>query len=82
VLLFSKELTSDGDNASAVMPDIDRSAPLFMDVITDETFDQGLPVWVMVGAMVGVSSDLDDMHSHVRTQLWWQVNRIGVTMVD
>lgn len=82
VLLFSKKLTSDGDNISAVMPDIDQTAPLFIDVITDHTFNQGLPLWVMVGSTVGMTSDLDDMHSHVRSQLWWQVNRIGVSVVD
>jgi len=82
LLLFSTKLTSDGDNVSGVMPDIDQTAPVFIDVITDATFNQAQPVWVMAGCVVGVSSKLDDMHSHVRTKLWWQVDRIGVSVVD
>jgi hypothetical protein len=81
-LLFEKKLTSDGDNTSGVMPDIDQTEPLFLDVTTDETFNQGELVWVMVGSIVSVFSRLDDMHSHVRGLLWWQVERIGVTVVD
>ena len=82
VLLFQKEVTSDGDDVTAVMPDVDQSAPLFVDVTTDDTFSQGQPVWIMVGVETGVYSFLDDMHSHIRTLLWWQVNRIGVSVVD
>ena len=79
--LFDKEVASDGDNVSALMPDIDQSAPLYLDVTTDDTFNQGEPVWVMVGSLVEVYSRLDDMHSHVRALLWWQVNQIGVSVV-
>lgn len=78
-LLFEKALTSDGDDTSGVMPDIDQEAPLALDVTTDDSFAAGEPVWVMVGSAVGVYSMLDDMHSHVRTLLWWQVNRITVS---
>jgi hypothetical protein len=78
-LLFEKTLTSDGDDTSGVMPDIDQEASLALDVTTDDSFSAGEPVWVMVGSGVGVFSMLDDMHSHVRTLLWWRVNRITVS---
>jgi hypothetical protein len=34
-----------------------------------------------VGSLVEVYSRLDDMHSHVRALLWWQVNQIAVSVV-
>ncbi|HYT68951.1 MAG TPA: hypothetical protein VEL51_21180 [Vicinamibacterales bacterium] len=81
VRLFDNKLTSDGDDVSALMPDIDQSAPLYLDTTTDDSFNQGEPVWLMVGSLVEVYSRLDDMHSHVRALLWWQVNQIAVSVV-
>lgn len=81
LLLFKNTLTSDGGNVSGLMPDIDQSAPLYIDVTTDEMFNAGEPVWVMVGSVVEVYTRLDDMHGHVRALLWWQVNQIGVSVV-
>jgi hypothetical protein len=81
-VLLTDGLVSHGVDLGTTMPHLDNSAPVVLNVITEETLSAGEPVEILVGSEVYIESKLDDMRSHVNALLYWQLKKIGVGAVD
>lgn len=78
-LVSERTLTSDGDDVSIELPDIEQRVFNLL-AATETSFKAGEAVSVLAGVSVRSSSALNDMRAYVRPLLWWGLDelRIGV----
>jgi hypothetical protein len=79
--MLTSTLTSDGDDVSKTVTDIDNSMLFQLEGVTEESFGAGERLQVMIGSEVTVSSKLDDMESQVSATYYWQVRKLFVGIV-
>jgi hypothetical protein len=79
-LLAERTLTSDGDDVSKTLPDIEQGA-FNLVAATDNSFEAGETVFVLAGVSVSASSALNDMEARVRALLWWSLEQLTVQVV-
>ena len=77
----SRSISSDGDDVSAMLPTLDDTAPFTFDVTTEESFDAGADVQIIVGSEFLAATGLDDMKASVNALLWSQVRKVSVDVV-
>jgi hypothetical protein len=78
-VLFTETLTSDGDDTNSVMPDTE--ALYKWDRTSQESFQQGEVVQVLVGSEVYAATWLDDMRARAHAVLVWQLKRLTIGVV-
>lgn len=79
--LIDINLSSDGDDVSQTVTDIDNSMLYQIVGTTDDVLSAGERVQIYVGSEVFTNSYLNDMDSLVNAVYWWQVRRIFAGVV-
>jgi hypothetical protein len=79
--LAERTLTSDGDDLSGELPDIDQRN-FNLVAATEGSFEAGETVFVLAGTSVSASSALNDMEAHVRALLWWTLEELTIRVVQ
>lgn len=79
--LAERTLSSDGDNLSADLPDIEQRTFNLL-AATEGSFQAGETVFVLAGTSVSASSALNDMQVHVRALLWWGLQELTISVVQ
>lgn len=80
-LVAARRLESDGDDKSALLPDIDQQ-PFNLLGNTEARFRSGESVFVLAGVFVAAGSVLNDMQIQVRTLMWWVLDELGIAVVQ
>lgn len=79
-LLASGVLDSPGIDAASLLPVLDNSLPYDLEGITEEVFAENENVQIFVGSEIFISSDLNDMVSHVDALVWWHLQQLSVSV--
>lgn len=76
--VLTSTLSSDGEDDSRIITDIDNSRPHQIVATTPGSYAMGDRVLVMFGSEVTFESELDDMVSQATAAMYWQVPRVFV----
>lgn len=80
-VLTSRTLTSDGDDKSALLPDIEQQVFRLL-ANTESRFSAGETLFVLAGVYAAAGSVLNDMVADVRTLMWWVLEELGIAVVQ
>lgn len=78
--LLANGLQSHGSDLSATLEPLDDTTPFTFDVTTEDVFEPGADVQIIVGSEFTAFTALDDMKATVNALLWSRVNKIAVVM--
>ncbi|GAA4283435.1 hypothetical protein GCM10022261_09660 [Brevibacterium daeguense] len=79
--LAARKLESDGDDSSAMLPEIEQQEFRLL-ANTEGRFGAGETVFVLAGISVVAGSLLNDMKAHVRSLMWWELDELGISVVQ
>ncbi len=79
--VIARSLESDGDDVSTTLPTLDNTVPITFDVTTEDVFDAGTDVQILVGSEFVAATSLDDMKASVSALLWCDVKKIVASIV-
>lgn len=81
VRLIDSFLSSEGDDLSRSISDLNTFEPYAVGALTLRSLPAGEQVTVLAGTHVRIDSDTDDMDAHVRATYWWKLRKLQLSVV-
>lgn len=81
VLERQKHLTSGGGERHYVMPELSTDEDYLIETTSTRVYGAGQHVQILAGCRVLFDSTIDDMTTHARVLLWWQLKELTLEVI-